>query len=245
MIIRFGILVCGLWFAIRILQINTNLRLFETNFFEKTLMINIFLTLSLSILNFHSLFFVWSLFFCSTAVTIVTIFVTAKKREREFRQDFVDYLDRVIAFVRSGNGILHALEAANTTTAPLNQKKIKKIIEMVQYSVQTQQKDPFLTEIIQELRWIHQFPGKTQRRLISFRKNLRIEDKFRRKSGRIFRQMMIQVGFLLLLYIAMFIFVGGYFGWKENLTVFLISFVLFFMGLLAFYYVGSKKLWKI
>jgi Flp pilus assembly protein TadB len=244
-LIRLGIFVCGLLFVFRITKYNNDNKLLNANVFEKLILGNIFLTLLLSVVVFHSVFYIWIVILCAILTIAVTIFVTVKVREKQFRQDFVDYLDRVIALVRTGQGFAHALEHANYSTTTRNPKKIQKIVESLQFAPKSAPKNEFLAEILEELRWIQKFPGKTLQRLISFRRNLKIEERFRRRSGRIVRQVAVQVIFLLMLYFALLIFVVSYFGWKENMFLLLLSAGLFSLGLIIFYYLGSRQLWKI
>jgi len=245
MLIRLGIFIFGLLFVIRITKFNAENRVFETTRFEKMILLNIFLTVVVLIFIFDSAFLVWLSIFAGVFALLVTIFVTQKVREKEFRQDFVDYLDRVITFLRAGHGFLLSLDKANVETASQNQKKIQKLIESLQFSSQLQLQNEFLTEVFEEFTWIQKYPSKTLQRLVTFRRNLKTEEKFRRKSGRIVRQMMIQVIFLCVLYSLLLVFVGKFFGFSGNSKVIFVSLLLFIVGLLVFFYIGSKKLWKV
>jgi Flp pilus assembly protein TadB len=245
MFIRLGVFIFGLLFVIRISRFNIENKVFESTFFEKVIWSSAFLTLLVVICVFRSIFLVWMAVFFVIFIFAVTIFVTRKRRETEFRQDFVDYLDRVITFVRSGQGFLASLEKANATSSRRYQKKIQKIVESLHFTSQPEFQNAFVAEIFDEFLWMKSFPSKTLQRLLSFRRNLHIEEKFRRKSGRIIRQAAIQALFLLFLYVCLLFFVGSYLGFQENWRIFLVSGGLFLSGMVLFYLLGSRKLWKI
>ncbi|MES2770285.1 MAG: hypothetical protein V4596_14175 [Bdellovibrionota bacterium] len=194
---------------------------------------------------FDRYFFAWIAVVVAILSIVVTIFVTAHFRERKFRQDFVDFIDRLILQVRSGSSFRNSLEVSNTKTPSSSRLKIEKIIEVVHFSQKIETSNAFVREIFEELSSVQRFPHKTLDRLCAFRRKIKIEDDFRRRSGRIVRQVRIQITFLFIMYVGVMIFVGMRFGFIENMKIILWSMALFAVGMAGFFYLGVKKQWKI
>lgn len=245
MIISTLILVFGLLFALRIYIFNEQNRIFDNQTLKNSLIIIVFLTLLCCSMLFERYFFAWIAVVAAIFSIAVTIFVTAHVRERRFRQDFVDFTDRLILQVRSGHSFRNSLEVSNTKTPQSSRLKVEKIIEAVHFSQKIETSNTFVREIFEELSSVQRFPHKTLDRLCAFRRKMKIEDDFRRRSGRIVRQVRIQIIFLICMYVAVMSFVTIRFGFLENLKIILWSLALFMLGLVGFFYLGVKKQWKI
>jgi Flp pilus assembly protein TadB len=245
MIISTLTLIFGLLFALRIYIFNEQNRIFDNQILKNSLIIIVFLTLLCCSILFERYFFAWIAVVGAIFSFAVTIFVTAHVRERKFRQDFVDFMDRLILQVRSGHSFRNSLEVSNTKTPEPSRFKVEKIIEAVYFSQKIETSNAFVREIFEELSSVQRCPHKTLDRLCAFRRKMKIEDDFRRRSGRIVRQVRIQIIFLLFMYLAVMSFVMMRFGFIENLKIILWSLALFTMGLVGFFYLGVKKQWKI
>lgn len=239
------ILVFGLLFVLRIYYFNEQNRIFNNQLLKNSLLIIIFLTLSCSLFVVKTYFLLWLTVFFATLALAVTIFVTIHFRERKFRQDFVDFLDRVILQVRSGQSFYNALELASAKTSSSSHLKLQKIIEAVHFSQKIETSNDFIREIHVEMSSVQLIPHKILDRLCAFRRKIKIEDDFRRRSGRIVRQTRIQISFLTVLYAAVLVFVLSKFGFSENSQIILWSAGLFSAGLVGFFILGVKKQWKI
>lgn len=245
MIVLIFILVFGLLFAIRIYKFNEQNRIFDNQILKNALLIIIFLTLLCCYLLFDRYFFAWIALFTVIFAITGTIFATIFIRERKFRQDFVDFLDRVILQVRSGYSFRNSLDVSNTKTAQSSRFKLEKIIEAVHFSQKVDTTNNFVREIFEEFSLVQHFPHKTLDRLCAFRRKIKIEDNFRRKSGRIVRQVRIQITILLLMYLGVLFFIVSRFGFLENSKIILWSVGLFATGIVGFFYLGVGKQWKI
>jgi hypothetical protein len=245
MIIQFLILIFGMLFALRIYFFNEQNRIFDNQLLKNSLLLIVFLTLWCCCFLLKRYFFIWGVVLASLVFILVTIFVTTHFRERKFRQDFVDFIDRVILQVRSGQSFRNSLEVSNTKTADSSRFKLEKIIEAVHFSQKVDTANDFVREIFEELSSVQRFPHKTLDRLCAYRRKIKIEDDFRRRSGRIVRQVRIQITFLLIMYAAVLFFVISRFGFLMNLKIILWSLGLFGLGIAGFIYLGVNKQWKI
>jgi hypothetical protein len=245
MIIQFLILIFGMLFALRIYIFNEQNRIFDNQFLKNSILLIIFLTLWWCCFFIKSNFLVWSVVLASVLAIVVTIFVTVHFRERKFRQDFVDFLDRVILQVRSGQSFRNSLDVSNTKTPQSSRVKLEKISEAINFSQKVETSNDFVREIFEELSSVQRFPHKTLDRLCAYRRKIKIEDDFRRRSGRIVRQVRIQITFLLVMYVSVMFYIVSRFGFLQNLKIILWSVSLFILGMAGFFYLGVKKQWKI
>jgi hypothetical protein len=245
MIIQLLILIFGMLFVLRIYFFNEQNRIFDNQLLKNSLLLIIFLTLWCCCFFLKRYFFIWSVVLASLLTILVTIFVTAHFRERKFRQDFVDFIDRVILQVRSGHNFRNSLEVSNTKTPDSSRIKVEKIIEAVHFSQKVDTANDFVREIFEELSSVQRFPHKTLDRLCAYRRKIKIEDDFRRRSGRIVRQVRIQITFLLIMYCGVLFFIVSRFGFLPNLKIILWSLGLFGLGIAGFFYLGVNKQWKI
>ncbi len=245
MIICSLILVFGLLFVLRIYFFNEQNRIFDNDLLKNSLLLIVFLTLGCVLFVYQRIFLVWVIVFLSISMFVVTIFVTAFIRERMFRQDFVDFLDRTILQVRSGQSFSNSLELSNIKTPVQSKIKLEKIIEAVHFSQKIETTNEFLAEIFEEMSSVEHFPHKTLDKLCSFRRKIKIEEDFRRKSGRIVRQVRIQIVFLVVMYSCVLTFIISRFGFRENFKIIFISLALFVLGIVGFFYFGVRKQWKI
>lgn len=244
-IIKTLILVFGLLSGLRISSFNNQNRVFEKKIFEKLMLIIgilTFLVLFFSKINlFAHLFIVFLMMFVIT----VTIFVTRLRREKEFRQEFVEFMDRIILQMRTGRGFRHSFELSNRLTAYQSQQKIQKIFDCIMFDAKLTQNDPFVLEIYHHFKEIERSSLKSIERLVAFRKKLRTEDDFRRRSGVLVRQSRIQVVFLSILYACLLLFISFQFPVLQYWKVYLSSFGFFFSGLIMFFVIIRRKIWRI
>lgn len=239
------ILVFGLLFGIRIYFLNKQNRIFDDRVLKNTLVVIGLLSFLICLSVRDRGLLVWTTISCSILCVRATVFITGFIREIRFRRDFIEFLDRVILYLRSGNGFAYSLDLSNQKTSQLSQTKLQKLIEAVQFEQKIETAHDFVREIYEEFIAVQNFPHKTVERLCAFRRKIRIEESFRRKSGRIVRQIRIQVTFLGIMYIGVLSFVVSRFGFKQNFSIVLWSLGLFILGVYMFFYLGTRKLWKI
>ncbi|HEX4923014.1 MAG TPA: hypothetical protein VFV50_02975 [Bdellovibrionales bacterium] len=189
----------------------------------------------------------WSAVCFVVACLVVSQFVIRAHRENKFRADFLDYIERVIMFVRSGKPFRLALTNACDDIEPFTQKKIAKILEFVFFSQQSDLMTADLPtqNLVRELMAIDRSVHKSLERLVIFRRNLRLEHEFRSKAGQALRRMRWQSYILTGLYLALLAFVLNMFSWREIWPFLWISVTFFVTGLCWMMLAGRKIKWKI
>lgn len=205
----------------------------------------IFLILSVYFLNFSSSFALWILFFSTVTAVGVTIFVTQHLENKNLRQDFVFFVDKVQLHIKMGRSLRAAFEFA-LHQMPQNSKiQMQEILETAESGSSYKSRDPFCTSMHAE---VSQWLGSNTRilnRINTFRSQLRLEDRFRRKSEQIIHQVRIQILLLCFMYLVMLFFILQRFSFYQHALSFLTSSVLFTLGLLTFYFIARRRIWMI
>lgn len=189
----------------------------------------------------------WICFSAAICTLQVTIFVTRTRRESKFREEFLNFMDRMVLQMQSGRSFRSSLHFSNETTQKFFKPKLEKIIENVLFAKKhiSGVKNEFISEILEEFILIDQVPHRSLQRLIAFRHRLKTQDDIRRRSGQKQRQLRTQSYILTFLYVASLIFLHVHFDLKKSLAIVAISFGFFVMGTFQIFRMGKKNLWKI
>lgn len=164
----------------------------------------------------------------------------------ELKKRILPLMDQVILGLQSGQSFRTSLHQSIQQQPSWIRHQLLEIhhsIAMNQTILHSQNK--FLRELTAE--WSEM--DKSQSKLIdharAFRRQLKIEEDFRRKSGRVTQQMKMQAIIVTILYLALLIYVISQFGWVQNLLLIAVSAVLFSAGLAWIFMMGRKMKWKI
>lgn len=192
-----------------------------------------------------SSFLVWMIYFLLFLSLIVTIFVTGLIFEKKFRQDFVFYLDKVILKMKMGLSLRASLEDSLDEMSLRFQKILRQILEIAYAEEGGKITNYFHLQIYNEIRsWLGQ-SSRILSRMISFRRILRKEDLFRRKSDQIYHQIKMQIILLALMYTFLLLFIFQKFPIQNYFGIYLVSFLLFLIGILTIYIISRRQSWRI
>src|SRR5690606_19255086 len=123
---------------------------------------------------------------------------------------------------------------------------IVKVVEMIRFSMPSREnKDPFISMIVEEFRKIDANSHNSLQRLLSFRHKLRTESDYRRRSGQVVLQIRVQAGILVALYFATAVFVFLQTPASNLGMEILLSFFLFFVGTAIVFLYGRSYKWKV
>lgn len=244
-LIKTLILVFGTIFGFRIfkslpenLKQHTNTRMFRV-------VSVIFLMLAVYFFNYASSFVVWIQFFLGVLAVGVTIFVTQHLESKNLRQDFVFFVDKVQLHIKMGRSLRAAFEFALEQMPSSSQLRMREILNCAESGSMYRSRDAFSMVMYAE---VSQWLGSNTRilsRIRTFRAQLRLEDRFKRKSEQVIHQIRIQILLLSLMYIMMLFFVLQRFSFYQHTLLFLVSSALFVLGLLTFYFIARRKIWMI
>ncbi len=170
------------------------------------------------------------------------------KREREFRDYFLFFLDRVVLLMRSGRAFHESLQVS--VDEEKNMFFRKKIQNLVCFVVFSQQKDQcsrssFAFKVALEMEKIGEIPHHQLENLLYLRRNLKIEGKIRHKSEQVLRQIRLQSVVLSILYFLLLCFLIFFQGFEENMGLIGMSLFLFSCGSFWIYRGGRGYRWKV
>ncbi len=216
------------------------------NLLKKWFFVTVIATFFVFFEFFGSDFAYWTSFFSSLLFLQVTIFVTRTYRESKFRCEFLNFMDRVVLQMQTGRSFRASLLSANESTTDFFKPKLEKIIENVFFgrNLQKMNKNDLISEILEEFSIIDQAPHRSLQRVLAFRRQLKIEEEIRRKSGQKQRQIQVQSCILSLLYVCTLAFLYFQFDWRKNIAIILISLGFFLTGTVVAYKIGRRNLWK-
>jgi len=79
----------------------------------------------------------------------------------------------------------------------------------------------------------------------ALRRQLKLMEDFRRRSGQVTEQMKMQALIVTALYLGLLFFVIKQFGFKNHQSLILISGFIFLIGLLWIFLIGRRMKWKV
>lgn len=189
----------------------------------------------------------WSATFVPIPVWGGLSFWIRRRRQEQFRTQLSGFIDRTALLVSTGIPFRQSLEQSAAQSAPSFRRQMIQVLEVVFFSEkrQEQSQTPGLHELVEEIRRIDRSGQKTLQNLRSFRRKLRIEDEFRKKSGIALARLRSQSALLGVFYFALGCYVIKSFGWKSSLFWLGISSFFFVTGLIWINLGGRRHRWKV
>ena len=164
-----------------------------------------------------------------------------------FRGEIIFLIDEIIILMRSGHSFRNSLEMYILAHQGFVKYQTQEILNIILAgSVPINLRSPrFIQEILKEFMLIDQNPHKAVDQLKQFRKKLKLEADFRRRSVIASMQTKIQSIVLSILYVSLMSFVIHQYGFQRNATLILISNVLFLIGMVWIFNTGRRIQWKV
>lgn len=239
------ILIFGMSFGFRIAGIATAKLNLKSCAQKKLDYVVIFLMVAVSFLCFNSVYMSWWTVTILIFVGLVTIFVTLHAQNKKFRQDFVFFVDKVILQIKIGRSLRAAMERSVQELPQVSKQTLECIMSAVFSNESWQGSSEFEEQVYNELSDWHGMNQKVLYRINEYRSQLRLEERFRRKSEQIIHQVKIQIWLLVIMYFLMMFFIFQRFSFYEHLSSVLVSILLFICGIFTFYYLTRRKIWRI
>ncbi len=246
MLIVFLILIFGFFTADRILNEVVGQNIIVKN--QMTKFGTAYLIWILFIFYFTShILILWLLAFLPHLTFSLFITTLKKHRRKKFEERFEEILGVIIMKMKSGKAFRNAFSEAIAESPVTIQRILIDIRDVVVFSQQNNSEriSDFVQMIVMEFAKADLAPHTALKRLVHFRDRLKIQSDFRRRSGQIIQQIRTQSIILTGIYFALFFFVIGRFGFKENVRLIFISLSLFGSGILFIFNKGQKIKWKI
>ncbi len=169
-----------------------------------------------------------------------------KKLIQKLKIRSISLLDEVILGLQVGKSFRTSLEQAVQNQNSWYRIQFLEIYSAVVASERPSKttKTAFLNILIEEFRNIDQSQTKIVEQVRALRRQIKIEDDFRRRSGQVTQQIRIQAVVISFLYLALLSFVVMQFGFFQNQMLIMASSLLFIAGLAWIFLVGRGMKWK-
>lgn len=248
LILVFLIKIFGLYSGFRIVK-----KYFSEGILNKTSMTKIgsayvvFMTIT-SLIKFP----IWLMVvvvFSPILIFIVLIYVLYLKREKQFRSELPDFLSAVILGLKAGQSFRVSYKQSVLSLSIQFAQRMRLIYDHVTFSQHSSDKTMtpialHLREIVEVLQEVNQSSSGAAERLEKFRNRLLIEEHFRRRSGQVRGQVVVQSFLMTFIYVGCLAFVLIYIKTDAYMLLFASS-VLFLLGLVLIQIIGRKIQWKL
>lgn len=238
--------VIGLFLHARILQIvfsqykmqKTDLTKIGTGIFLCGIFLNVLFRESFFLQIGGQIFLAFGLFFVAWKIS--------ESRIRTVRQSFSLVLDEVILQMSSGKSFRDSMTQVCERQVGSLRIFLEDLVLSVVFSQQPKMwsNDLFFQEIVAEFQLIDRSNAKSLDRLRSFRKKIRTQLDFRRKSGQILSQIRTQSMVMSIFYLSLLVYVICSQGFAKNSQLILMSCLFFFLGSFWIYRIGKAYRWK-
>lgn len=165
---------------------------------------------------------------------------------KRLRGALIPFLDCLILGLQTGKSFRLSLNAAIDMQSGWVHHQLKEVIESMQMSENvTAVKTALLKDFQRELFEIDRSQTRCVEQVKALRRELKMYEDFRRRSGQVTQQIKMQAIIVTALYFALLIFVITQFGFIEHRFLILMSFLIFSGGLLWIFSVGRRMKWKV
>jgi Flp pilus assembly protein TadB len=204
-------------------------------------------SIAISICLINSEFGSW-IYFCAL---LIALFVFSKvlviRRHRTFRDRFIIGLEMIILLMRSGRSFRDSLQYVINGGDEGNRRTWEELWDVVVFSQQTTSflAVPFLQQIAMEFIKVDRQSHKSLERLRAFRRQLKMENDFRRRSGQAQTQALIQVVVMSILFVGLLSYVTWDYGFRAILKPAVFSLILFLIGLQCVWIISRRFKWSV
>lgn len=173
--------------------------------------------------------------------------IIGESRVRTVRQGILLVIDEIILQMCSGKSFRESLLFSRDRSSSLLRVFLEDLSLGVVFSQhpKTWSKDAFFQEIAREFQLIDKSNAKSLERLRNFRKKIRLQLDFRRRSGQILSQIRTQSLVMSALYLFLLAYVVCTYGFQTHVKLILISSALFLLGCVWVWRAGRRYKWKI
>ncbi|WII72733.1 hypothetical protein QJS83_02470 [Bdellovibrio sp. 22V] len=165
---------------------------------------------------------------------------------RRLRSALIPLLDCVILGLQTGKSFRSSLHAAIDMQSGWQRLQLVELFE----SLHVTQKEiavesALLKDFREELIEIDRSQNRCVEQVRALRRELKMHEDFRRRSGQVTQQIKMQAIIVTALYLALFSFVIVQFGFVAHRFLILFSFFVFSAGLIWIFSVGRRLQWKV
>lgn len=165
---------------------------------------------------------------------------------RRIRRTLIPYLDLVILNVQSGKSMRVSMAEAAEIQDGWIRNQLKEVhLYVFADEASPPAKSALLKRFSIELHRIARSQSKYFEQLKALRRELKMQEDFRRRSGQVSQQLKAQAIIVTALYLALLGFVIVQFGFNENRNLIFLSAAIFKSGLFSMFMIGRRMKWKV
>lgn len=165
---------------------------------------------------------------------------------KRLRSALIPLLDSVILGLQSGKSFRASLHSAVEMQGDWERLQLQEVVESLQFSEQpVAAKSALIKDFQAELREIDRSQSRCVEQVRALRRDYRMQEDFRRRSGQVSQQIKMQAIIVTALYFALLVFVIMQFGFERHQNMILISSVMFSGGLFFIFYTGRRMKWRV
>ncbi|KHD88023.1 MAG: hypothetical protein OM95_10880 [Bdellovibrio sp. ArHS] len=166
--------------------------------------------------------------------------------QKGMRSALIPLLDGVILGLQTGKSFRSSLYAAIENQSGWRRHQLMELYQSLAMSENViAMKSALLQDFRDDLQEIDRSQSRCIEQVKALRRDLKMHEDFRRRSGQVTQQIKMQAIIVTALYVALFLFVIMQFGFKEHKNLILTSFLIFFGGLVWIFVAGRRMKWKV
>lgn len=164
----------------------------------------------------------------------------------EFKKQILPLVDQVLLGLQTGSSFRVSLLQAIQGQSPwARQQHLEIYNSVVMNGSESRLRSRFLLEVSTEFREMDRAQNKVVDHVRAFRRQIKMEEDFRRRSGQVSQQIRLQAIIVTFLYVALLIYIISQFGFLAHLGLILFSSSLFALGLALIFMLGRRMKWKL
>lgn len=165
---------------------------------------------------------------------------------RELKKQILPLMDQLLLGLQTGNSFRTSLlQAIHNQPTWLRQQHLEIYNSIVMNRASSGLHSRFLDEIRAEFAEMDRASSKVIEHARAFRRQIKMEEDFRRRSGQVTQQIRLQAIIVTFLYLALLVYVISQFGFFAHLHLILLSSALFTLGLVIIFVFGRRLKWKL
>lgn len=165
---------------------------------------------------------------------------------KRLSQALIPFFDHVILALQAGKSFRQAMNSAIDAQAGWQRNQLRDLYNSITTSeVQIVLRSALLKALQAELVEIDRSQNRCVDQVKALRRQLKLVEDFRRRSGQATEQMKMQAIIVTALYVGLLFFVIKQFGFKNHLPLISFSLFIFVAGLLWIFLIGRRMKWKV
>ncbi|WP_172795289.1 hypothetical protein [Bdellovibrio bacteriovorus] len=162
------------------------------------------------------------------------------------RSALIPLLDAVILGLQTGKSFRSSLYAAIENQSGWMRHQLMELYQSLAMSENViAMKSALLQDFRDEILEIDRSQSRCIDQVRALRRELKMHEDFRRRSGQVSQQLKMQAIIVTALYVALLFFVIMQFGFKEHGKLILMSCLIFLSGLIWIFAMGRRLKWKV